>query len=72
MGHKNFRNAFDFVRAKADVYVRCECGHTCLIAKKDLLKVFKSTETFQSMTRRLKCSLCGKRGQAKVAPVPER
>lgn len=70
MGNKHFRTAFDFVRAKADAYVRCECGHTRTIGCSSIVSVFGPETRLQGMEARLRCSLCGERGKARIAPVP--
>jgi hypothetical protein len=71
VGSKRFATVYDFARHDADACVRCVgCGHERRFDGMKLVYLFGGPLPLDLARKRLKCTVCGRRG-ARIAALPK-
>lgn len=63
-----FETLSEYVKARADMRVKCQCGREVNLPSATLGAMFGAWLTIEQATARLKCKRCFKRGVATVSP----
>jgi len=68
MSAATFTTLAEYVKARADMRVKCACGREINLPSATLGAMFGAWLTVDAARARLKCKRCGQRGVADVSP----